>query len=55
MREITQLPAHLEEQLTAADRRAGDAETILDGDQRFVVGEELEPPGEAAKMTPCRP
>ena len=45
------MPAHLEQQLVAANRRAGEEETALEAVDRYVVAEGDGPTGETTKMT----
>lgn len=45
------MPAHLEEQLHAAERIAGETPTVVEAADRFVVGEAADPEGETTNMT----
>ena len=45
------MPAHLEEQLRDAERKAGEPETVIALADRLVVEEPLAPSGEETKMT----
>jgi pyruvate/2-oxoglutarate/acetoin dehydrogenase E1 component/TPP-dependent pyruvate/acetoin dehydrogenase alpha subunit len=45
------MPAHLEEQLHAAERIAGETPSVVEAADRLVVGEAVDPEGETTKMT----